>query len=145
MLCPQKLSNVSFTNPAPSVAVELQLLKLMFRCVNDGVTTINPGHQTTEKARFIWLEKSPFNFFPKSGRVYVWRTRKEVYNPECLPSSNSEAHPVIALAAMSWFSVGIIITIHVRITAREYVDRLGNQVHPMIQTLFPRMTMTAFT
>jgi hypothetical protein len=24
-----------------------------------------------------------------------------------------------------------------RITAREYVDRLGNQVHPMIQTLCP--------
>jgi hypothetical protein len=31
-------------------------------------------------------------------------------------------------------SVGPIITLHGRITAREYVDRLGNQVHPMIQT-----------
>jgi hypothetical protein len=32
-----------------------------------------------------------------------------------------------------------IITHHVRITAREYVDvdRLGNQVHPMIHMLFP--------
>jgi hypothetical protein len=29
------------------------------------------------------------------------------------------------------------MTVHDRITAREYVDRLGNQVHPMIQTLFP--------
>jgi hypothetical protein len=34
-------------------------------------------------------------------------------------------------------SVGPIITLHGRITAREYVDRLGNQVHPMIRTLFP--------
>jgi hypothetical protein len=34
-------------------------------------------------------------------------------------------------------SVGSIITFHGRITAREYVDRLGNQVHPMIQMLFP--------
>jgi hypothetical protein len=34
-------------------------------------------------------------------------------------------------------SVGPIITIHGRITAREYVDRLGNQVHPMNETLFP--------
>jgi hypothetical protein len=34
------------------------------------------------------------------------------------------------------YSVGPIITLHGRITAREYVDRLGNQVHPMIQTLF---------
>jgi hypothetical protein len=35
------------------------------------------------------------------------------------------------------YSVGPIITRHGRITAREYVDRLGNQVHPMSQTLFP--------
>jgi hypothetical protein len=34
------------------------------------------------------------------------------------------------------YSAGPIITLHGRITAREYVDRLGNQVHPMIQTLF---------
>jgi hypothetical protein len=35
------------------------------------------------------------------------------------------------------YSFGPIITIHGLITAREYVDRLRNQVHPMIQTLFP--------
>jgi hypothetical protein len=35
------------------------------------------------------------------------------------------------------YSVGPILALHDRITAREYVDRLGNQVHPMIQTLFP--------
>jgi hypothetical protein len=35
------------------------------------------------------------------------------------------------------YSVGPIITLQGRIIAREYVDRLGNQVHPMIQTLFP--------
>jgi hypothetical protein len=35
------------------------------------------------------------------------------------------------------YSVCPIITRHGRITAREYVDRLGYQVHPMIQTLFP--------
>jgi hypothetical protein len=35
------------------------------------------------------------------------------------------------------YSVGSIITLYDRITAREYVDRLGNQVHPMIQMLFP--------
>jgi hypothetical protein len=38
------------------------------------------------------------------------------------------------------YSVGPIITLHDRITAREYVDRLGNQVHPMIQT-FPNDTV----
>jgi hypothetical protein len=34
------------------------------------------------------------------------------------------------------YSIVHIITLHGRITAREYVDRLVNQVHPMIQT-FP--------
>jgi hypothetical protein len=34
-------------------------------------------------------------------------------------------------------SIGRSITLHGRITARGYVDRLGNQVHPVIQMLFP--------
>jgi hypothetical protein len=35
------------------------------------------------------------------------------------------------------YSVAPFITLHGRITAREYVDRLGNLVHPMIQAFFP--------
>jgi hypothetical protein len=35
------------------------------------------------------------------------------------------------------YSVGPIITLHGLITAEEHMDRLGNQLHPMIQTLFP--------
>jgi hypothetical protein len=35
-------------------------------------------------------------------------------------------------------SVGPIITLHGRISVRELVDRLGNQMHPMFQTLFPK-------
>jgi hypothetical protein len=37
-------------------------------------------------------------------------------------------------AAISWYSVGPIITLHGQITARNCMDRLGNQVHPTIQT-----------
>jgi hypothetical protein len=39
-------------------------------------------------------------------------------------------------AAILWYSIGPIVTLHGQITAREYVDRLGNHVHPMIQMLF---------
>jgi hypothetical protein len=35
------------------------------------------------------------------------------------------------------YSVGSIITLHGHIAAREYMERLGNQMHPMTQTLFP--------
>jgi hypothetical protein len=34
------------------------------------------------------------------------------------------------------YSIGPIIILLGRITARKYVDRLSNQVHPMIKTLF---------
>jgi hypothetical protein len=39
--CPQKLSNVSFTNPTSTVGLQLlnlELLKVILKCVNDGVT-----------------------------------------------------------------------------------------------------------
>jgi hypothetical protein len=46
----KKLSNVSFTNPTSTVGLQLlnlRLLKVTLRCINDGVTTIKPGYQTT--------------------------------------------------------------------------------------------------
>jgi predicted transcriptional regulator len=53
-LFPQKLSNVSSTNPTSTVGLELlnlRLLKVMHRCVNNGVTTLKPGYQTTGNVR----------------------------------------------------------------------------------------------
>jgi hypothetical protein len=81
-----------------------------------------------------WSDESSFTLFPSSGRVYVRRTPKEAYNPECLVPAVKYGE------VLYWFgqySVGSIINLHSPITAREYVDRLGNQVHAMIQTLFP--------
>jgi hypothetical protein len=43
---------------------------------------------------------------------------------------------IVVWAAISWHSFGPFIILHGRITAREYMDRLGIQMHPMIQT-FP--------
>jgi hypothetical protein len=56
----------------------------MLRCVNDGVTTIKPGYQTTGTEHVIWSDELFFTLFPTSGRVYIWRTPKEAYNLECL-------------------------------------------------------------
>jgi IS30 family transposase len=64
--------------------------KAMSAHTNHGKTTsakkrtIKPGHQTTGNARVIWSDESSFKLLPTSGRVYVWRTHKEAYNPECL-------------------------------------------------------------
>jgi hypothetical protein len=44
---------------------------------------------------------------------------------------------VLVWAVISWYSVGFYITLYGRLTAMEYVDRLGNLVNPMMRTLFP--------
>jgi hypothetical protein len=55
-----------------------------------------------------------------------------------MPGSNSETQgrfcDGLGSYIMVQYPVHSIITLHGRITAREYMDRSGNQVHPMIQT-----------
>jgi len=88
--------------------------------------------------KVIWSDESSFTLFPTSGRVYVWRTPEEAYNPNCLvPTVKHGGGSVMVWAAISWYSAGPIIRLHGRITSGDYVDILGNQVHPMIQTIFP--------
>jgi hypothetical protein len=84
------------------------------------VATVTPGHQTTGHARVIWSDESSFTLFPTSGRVHVCRAPKGAYNPECLvPTVKHGGGFVMVLAAVSWYSVVSIITLHDRITARE--------------------------
>jgi hypothetical protein len=72
-----------------------------------------------------------------SKTTYIWRTLKETYNPEYLvPTAKHGGGSVMVWAAISCYSVGHIITLQDGITAREQMDRLGNQMHTMIQTLF---------
>jgi hypothetical protein len=71
------------------------------------------------------------SLYQEEFTFYVWRTPKEAYNPECLiPTVKYGGYSVMVWAAILWY-------LHGRITAREYVDRLGNHVNPMIQMLFP--------
>jgi hypothetical protein len=57
--------------------------------------------------------------------------------PGSVPIVKQVEGSAIVRARISWYSVSPIVTLHGPITAREYVDRLGNLVHPVIQTLFP--------
>jgi hypothetical protein len=82
------------------------ITEVMSTCLKDGVTTMKPGHQTTGKARVIWLDESLFTLLSTSGRVYVWRTPKEAYNPECLvPTVKQEGSSVVMSAATLWNSL----------------------------------------
>jgi hypothetical protein len=82
----------------------------------------------------IWSDES-FTLYPKSGRVYIWRPPKEANNPKCLvPTVKYGGGSMVGCAEISRHSVDLIITPSGQITGREYVDRLGKQVHPMTQT-----------
>jgi hypothetical protein len=60
------------------------------------------------------------------------------------PNSNRETWgrgSVMIWTAILLYSVHPITTLHGRITSKEYVDILGNQVHPMIKIIFKKKTM----
>jgi hypothetical protein len=75
-----------------------------------------------------------------------------------MPGSNSETrgrfYDDLDSNIVVQYSLGPYITLHGRITAREQEDRLGNLVHPMLQSSrryfrramkFSKTTMPAFT
>jgi hypothetical protein len=132
-LFPQKLS-ISFTNPTSTGG--LQLLNLW--CLNSGVMTIKPGYQTTgnkcDMVRWVVFHAVPY-----------MRKGLHLENPQgSLQSGMSGSkrgtwrrfYEGLGSNIMVQYSVGFIIIFHGWITAREYMERLGNQMHPLIQMLF---------
>ena len=86
----------------------------------------------------IWSDESSFTLFRTSRWVCVWRVPKEAWNPECLvPTVKHRGGSVVIWAVISWYCAGAIITLNGRITVSDYMDILGNQVHAMVQLLFP--------
>jgi len=85
----------------------------------------------------MWSDQSSFTLFLTSGWVYVWRTPKQVDNPECLVPTVKHGGGSMMIWAASWYSAGRVITMNGRITASDYMDTLGSQVHPVVQMLFP--------
>jgi hypothetical protein len=73
----------------------------MLRRINDGVTTIKPGHQTNGNACMICQMSSSFTLFLTSGRVYVWRRPKETYDLECLV-------PTVKHGGILWCSILLV-------------------------------------
>jgi hypothetical protein len=81
----------------------------MLRCVNDGVTTIKPGHQTTGNVHVMWSVELSFMLFATLGRVYVLRTPKGDYNLECLvPAVKHRGGSVMVWAVILWYSILLV-------------------------------------
>jgi hypothetical protein len=81
---------------------------VMLRRINDGVTIMKHGHETTGNTGVIWSDESSFTLFPTSGRVYVMRIHKETHSR--IPGFNSETWvgSVMLCAAISWYSILLV-------------------------------------
>ena len=77
-----------------------------------------------------------FTLFRTSGWGYVWISPKEAYNPECLVPTVKHG----TSSVMFWGTVSsillVVLTLNGRITASDYVDILGSQVHRVVYVLF---------
>jgi len=109
-------SNESFTNPTSTVELELLTLitennaKMRDRWCDHKTWTADGWKYV------IWSDESPFLLLRTPGRVGVWRTPKETYNPECLvPAAERGVGLVMIWAAMSCYSAGPIINLNGRI------------------------------
>ncbi|GFV69775.1 transposable element Tcb1 transposase [Trichonephila clavipes] len=86
----------------------------------------------------IWSDESTFTLFQTTGRVYVWRTPKEAFAPECIvPTVKHGGGSLMVWGAISWRGLGPLVTLHGKVKAAHYVNILVYQVHPFVQTSFP--------
>ncbi|GFY26184.1 transposable element Tc1 transposase [Trichonephila clavipes] len=86
----------------------------------------------------IWSDESTFTLFQTTGRVYVWRMPEEAFAPECIvPTVKHGGGSLMVWGAISWHGLGPLVTLHDKVKAAHYVNILGDQVHPFVQTSFP--------
>ena len=87
------------------------------------------GRYTDQWKQVIFSYESSFSLFPSEKRFYVWRQPREGYNLDFFPHVNHGSESVMAWAAISWNSLGPIVTLHGRISSKDYLNILGENVH----------------
>lgn len=91
--------------------------------------------ETDQWSQVVFSDESSFTLFPTSGRVYVWRTSGEAYNPDCLlPTVKHGGGSVMVWGAISRHSLGPLVAVKGKIKASDYQGILDNQV--IIQNYF---------
>jgi hypothetical protein len=82
-LFPQKLSDVSFINPTSMLGLQLQnlwLLKLMLRCLNNDVTTINLDIRQLEACTSYGQMSRPWHFSLCEEEFMFWEHKPTIRN-----------------------------------------------------------------
>ena len=65
-------------------------------------------------------------------------------NPDCLlPTVKHEGGSVMVWAAISWNYLGSVFAMHGKINSKDFLDFLGDHVHPMVKAS-SKMTMLRY-
>uniref|UniRef100_A0A2L2Y8P5 Transposable element Tcb1 transposase n=1 Tax=Parasteatoda tepidariorum TaxID=114398 RepID=A0A2L2Y8P5_PARTP len=96
------------------------------------------GWSPQQWQQVIWSDESSFTLFETIGRVYVWRSPKEAFDPKCLlPTVKHGGGSIMVWGAISWRGLGPLVRLHGRIKSNDYLSVLSDHVHPFVQTVFP--------
>lgn len=84
----------------------------------------------------IWSDESKFELFRGDGRRFVWRRPHEKYDVKCLiPTMKSGQDGVMVWGCFTKHSLGPLVRLDGRITAKDYIAVLRNHLIPYINTL----------
>ncbi|GFX82020.1 transposable element Tcb1 transposase [Trichonephila clavipes] len=68
---------------------------------------------------------------------HALQTPKEAFAPECIVPTVKHGGGSLWYGGISWRGLGPLVTLHGKVKAAHYVNILGDQVHPFVQTSFP--------
>ena len=83
----------------------------------------------------LWTDESKFNLFGSNGRVMVWRTPQEAFNPRCtVPTVKYGGGNVTCWGSFSSSGVGNLVFIDGNMTGEVYHDILQRNLFESIKT-----------
>lgn len=86
--------------------------------------------------KVIWSDESKFNLFGSDGKVIVWRSPKEEFNPRCtVPTVKHGGGNVKCWGCFSSAGVGELIFIDGNMTGEAYREILDNNLLKSVQKL----------
>ena len=96
-----------------------------------------PGRLMTGNTLHGQVSRRPRCSQYQAGFMFGERPRKPKILNCLVPTTKHGGRSVIIWAASSWYSTGHTINLNGRILVNDHVDILGNQVHSVVQMLFP--------
>ena len=92
----------------------------------------------------LWTDESKFNLFGSGGRVMVWRTPQEAFDPRCMvPIVKHRGENVKCWGSFSSSGVGNLVFIDGNMTGEVYRDILQRNLFESVKkTEFGSCNMT---